>query len=93
MVGGFAFRGVGIVFHFAGRVEDHCGAFVGGEGGPGGKSGVAWIAGAGKVNPRFADLGCKVLRFRSVAGHVLATLGVVETEGEFGAVEGAWPAI
>ncbi len=81
MVGGFAFRCVGIIFHFARGVEDHCGALVGDESGPSGDAGVVGVAGACEVNPRFAHLGGEMLRFGSIASHVLAALGVIEAKG------------
>lgn len=54
---GFAFGGVGVVFGDTGIVEDHGGAFVGGEFGPRRQAWVIGVAFAGEVEPGAGDFG------------------------------------
>ena len=88
-VDGFAFHCVGVVFGDALGVEDHGGAFVGGEFGPGRQAGVIWVAGAGEGDPGGGDFLGQGLGFGAVAGHGFGAGLIVEAERDFGAVEGA----
>ena len=51
------------------------------------------IAGAREPHPRATDAGREGARINSTAGHVSAAVGVVEDEGQFGAVKRVKPAI
>ena len=88
-VDGFAFDCVRIIFRDAIVVEDHGGAFFGGEFGPRGQACVIGVAFAGEVDPGGGDFLGEGLGFGAVAGHVFGAGLVVKAEGNFGAVERA----
>src|SRR5271163_766051 len=84
---------VGIVDQLRVVVENHGRNLLDAERGPLRHLRVIGIACTCKVDPRVAhDVG-KRPRIRTAPRHALAAVGVVEREGDFGTMEGAWPAV
>src|SRR5271154_5013139 len=82
-----------MVFYLALVVEHHGGRLGGCEGWPLGKPTVIGVSGAGETDPRLADLGRKLVRFRTAAGHILAPVHVIENKWNLASVYGSRPTI
>src|ERR1700719_3481556 len=78
---------VGIHPNFALVVEDHKGAFLSCKRGPFGKPGMIGIAFSREGNPGVGHSPPELARFGPPASHRRGTIGVVEDERKFGAVE------